>query len=97
VNVKLELTALGGDKIFATVTGAAALNTAAATTIGNGSRRSVEQRDFGDVNHGGSLPPRAATSEFRPWSCLPYKHSNRGFTAAPGQIRAASVLNEDDA
>jgi hypothetical protein len=97
VDAKLELTALGGDKIFAAVTGAAGRNTAAATTIGNGSRRSVEQPDFGDVNHGGSLSPRAATSEFRPWSSLPYKHSNRGFTANPRQIRAASVLNEDDA
>jgi hypothetical protein len=89
--------ARGGDEISATVTGAAALNTAAATTIDNGSRQSVEQRDFGDVNQRGSLFPRAAPSEFRPGSSLTDKHSNRGVTADPGQIRAASVLNEDDA
>jgi hypothetical protein len=39
--------------------------TAAATTIGNGSRRFFDECAFGDVNHGGSLSPKAGTGQLR--------------------------------
>jgi hypothetical protein len=39
--------------------------TAAATTIGNGSRRFFDECAFGDVNHGGSLSPKAGTGQFQ--------------------------------
>jgi hypothetical protein len=37
--------------------------TAAATTIGNGSQRFFDQCAFGDVNHGGSLSPKAGIGQ----------------------------------
>jgi hypothetical protein len=42
--------------------------TAAATTIGNGSRRFFDECAFGDVNHGGSLSPKAGTGHEAPFA-----------------------------
>jgi hypothetical protein len=66
VNAELEFIALGGDKIFAIVTGLAALNSAAAMTFGNGPQQIVEQCAFGNANQGGSLSPKAGTGHLSP-------------------------------